>query len=281
VTSSSGIGRLVEALAGEAFEGHLRNVRAYSELRRRVAEGVVTDREVNEAYTRYAREHAADYRKEAAEITVRYYQALSELGARYSERFYEQVLSEGRNGDGARREPSGGAEGPDEDIDRVPIELHGRAGREIVARFTLENTDETPTRIEFEFEPCRSPHGGSFHAPVNVQPSVLELEPGGHAEVTLRVALMPSVFLPGLIYRQTVIARGARPLALDVTLWVEDDDVIAPPVPPAASAPVAPAARPGAKATKQAKATKPATPRRSTTSRARKAKPAPGGDAPS
>lgn len=228
--AQGGMGRLVEELAGEALNNHLRNVRSYSELRRRVTEGALTDREVNEAYSRYARDHAADYRKEASDLTVRYYQELSELGARYSERFYEQIL----NGHG----PVGGYDEPtpepdDADLERVPIELHGRAGTEIVARFTLENTDPSPTEVRFRFEPCRAPHGEVFHAPITAQPAQVELEPGGKAEVLLRVALMPSVFVPGLIYRQTIIADGGRPLALDLALWIEADDE------PAAASPVA------------------------------------------
>jgi hypothetical protein len=143
--------------------------------------------------------------------------------------------------------------------------LHGRSGHEIVARFTVENTDPTPTTVEFEFEPCRAPHGESFHAPITVQPPRLDLEPGGSAEVLLHVALMPSVFMPGLIYHQPIHALGGKPLTLDVTLWVEfEDDLPAAPrvadAPEPAAAPVAkarakrPAPAPKANSTRAAKA---------------------------
>ncbi|MEV0290395.1 hypothetical protein AB0H36_40230 [Kribbella sp. NPDC050820] len=222
-----GLGRLIEELAGEALNSHLRNVRSHGQLRRRIADGELSEREVNEAYSRYARENASAYRKAAADLTIRYYEELSELGARYSHDFYREVLASGADDDPqpprahppARAEPSG-----DGAVERVAIELHGRSGHEIVARFTVENTDPTPTTVEFNFELCRAPHGESFHAPITVQPTRLELAPGANADVLLRVALMPSVFLPGLIYHQPIHAVGGKPLTLDVTLWVELED---------------------------------------------------------
>lgn len=218
---SGGVGKLIEGLAGEALNGHLHNVRSHSQLRRRIADGELSEREVNEAYSSYARGNADSYRRSAAELTLRFYKELSELGAQYSREFYEQVLTSTGTREG--REASA-ANGQDGAIERVPIELHGASGREIVARFTITNTDAVPATIAFEFEQCRAPHGDSFHAPITVQPTRLELEPGGHAEVFLRAALMPSVFMPGLIYHQIIHAVGARPLTLDVTLWVEFED---------------------------------------------------------
>ncbi len=257
-----GIGRLIEELAGEALNSHLRNVRSHGQLRRRVADGDLTEREVNEAYSAYARANASAYRKAAADLTIRYYEELSELGARYSHDFYRDVLANGA-GDEPRRRPGRGADPPSESdaVDRVPIELHGRSGHEIVARFTVENTDPTPTTVEFEFEPCRAPHGESFHAPITVQPARLELEPGASADVLLHVALMPSVFLPGLIYHQPIHAVGGKALTLDVTLWVEfeDDLPAAPPIaapPEPVAAPVEKAARKRAAANGRAPAAK-------------------------
>ncbi len=240
---AGGVGKLIEDLAGEALNGHLHNVRSHSQLRRRIADGELSEREVNEAYSSYARGQADAYRKSAADLTLRFYKELSELGAQFSREFYEQILrapapNEARNVHNAgnahsapnapdsRRanqsaNQSNQRNAPFSDVERVPIELHGASGREIVARFTITNTDPVPATIAFEFEPCRAPHGDSFHAPITVQPTRLELEPGGTAEVFLRAALMPSVFMPGLIYHQVIHAVGAKPLILDVTLWVE------------------------------------------------------------
>lgn len=217
-----GFGRLIDELAGEALNGHLRNVRSHAQLRRRIANGELTEREVNEAYSEYARSTAGSYRKAAADLTLRYYQDLSELGARYSDDFYRQIL----DSDGPRPRPQPGDRNGDaaDDEQRVPIELHGRAGHEIVARFSIENTDPTTAHIQFDMELCRAPHGQTFHAPITIQPAEIELEPGGTAEVLLRVALMPAVFLPGMIYRQAIHAVGGAPLTLDVTIWVEAED---------------------------------------------------------
>jgi hypothetical protein len=233
---AGGVGKLIEDLAGEALNGHLHNVRSHSQLRRRIADGELSEREVNEAYSSYARGQADSYRRSAADLTLRFYKELSELGAQYSREFYDQMLTAtisngAQNAPGSRAaNPSANrstsqstnrSDAPSGAVERVPIELHGASGREIVARFTITNTDPVPVSIAFEFEPCRAPHGDSFHAPITVQPTRLELEPGGNAEVFLRAALMPSVFMPGLIYHQVIHAVGAKPLTLDVTLWVE------------------------------------------------------------
>lgn len=251
-----GIGRLIEELAGEALNSHLRNVRSHGQLRRRVADGELSEREVNEAYSAYARANASAYRKAAADLTIRYYEELSELGAGYSHDFYQEVLANSAD-DHPRRpraRPADDAEpaGDGATVDRVAIELHGRSGHEIVARFTVENTDPTPTTVEFEFELCRAPHGESFHAPITVQPARLELAPGSNADVLLRVALMPAVFMPGLIYHQPIHAVGGTPLTLDVTLWVEFEDDLPPSAPVAdtlepTAAPRSPSLRPNAR----------------------------------
>jgi hypothetical protein len=233
---AGGVGKLIEDLAGEALNGHLHNVRSHTQLRRRIADGELSEREVNEAYSSYARGQADSYRRSAADLTLRFYKELSELGAQYSREFYEQMLTatvpngarkapdsrgDVQSGNQSRNQSRNQSNVSSETVERVPIELHGASGREIVARFTITNTDPVPASIAFEFEPCRAPHGDSFHAPITVQPTRLELEPGGNAEVFLRAALMPSVFMPGLIYHQVIHAVGARPLTLDVTLWVE------------------------------------------------------------
>ena len=96
---AGGLGRLIEQLAGEALSSHLRNVRAHSELRRRIADGQLAEREVNEAYSAYARGNAEPYRKAAADLTLRYYQDLSDLSAAYSRDFYDHVLGGTSNGD--------------------------------------------------------------------------------------------------------------------------------------------------------------------------------------
>ncbi len=219
-----GLGRLIDDLAGEALNSHLRNVRSHAQLRRRIADGDLSEREVNQAYSEYARSTAGTYRKAAADLTLRYYEELSELGARYSDDFFRQILETDIGAPPRARRNGHARVSADDEEQRVPIELHGRAGHEIVSAFAIENTDPIPAHVQFEFDLCRAPHGQTFHAPITIQPAVIDLEPGGTAEVLLRVALMPSVFLPGMIYRQAIRAVGGKPLTLDVTFWVEAED---------------------------------------------------------
>lgn len=221
----SSLRELVEQLSNTALRDLLRNVRHHTELRRRTAAGLVDEREVNRAYREYARREGAAYRQQAADLTLRYYSELTDLGNTYSERFYAELLDadDSRvdgNGFGAPEEASR-EEGSDE---VVHVELHGPPGREVVARFGLENSEDHGVTLTIEVGACRGPDDAAFIAPLTVQPAELELEPGESRQVTLRLAMLPSVFVPGHLYRVPVTVRGAEELQLLLTIWSEERD---------------------------------------------------------
>lgn len=225
---SPGLRRLIEALTGDALRDLLRNLRHHSEMQRRIAAGHLDAQQVNGAYLQHARSEGGDFRRDVTAATVRYYRRLSELSLRYSERFYEHVLADaaeaGEPGDDRATEPRG-----------IPLELHGPPRREVVGHFTVENTENIQTSTRFRIGNCVGPDGVPFTPPLTIQPSELTLPPGEQATVTLRLALLPSLFEPGFVYRCAVTAEGRADLALDLALWADEEPTSPPSDPTAAS----------------------------------------------
>jgi hypothetical protein len=205
---------LVEQLSGEAVKDFLRNLRHHVEVQRRLAQGELLQKDVNAAYVRYARREGRGYRDEVARLTAQYYRDLVAVGAKFSEQFYEEVLQPPE-----WTTPAGDGEGPR----RVSIELHGLPGREVVRRVTLENTGAEELSVTFEIGAVRGPTGESFTAPLSVQPAQLTIAPGGREQITLRLALLPSLFVPGNVYTSTVGVHGHEELAFDIVIWAEEE----------------------------------------------------------
>jgi hypothetical protein len=245
--------QLIEELSSAALRDVLRNVRHHTELRRRIASGMVDERWVNQAYRDYARREGASYRQQAADLTLQYYSDLTDLGNQYSERFYSEVL-DGQmafeRGNGHRRngeaETAGSTEAV-EAIDDVAVELHGPLGREVVARFGLENTEDHAVTLALDVGSCRGPGDEPFLAPLTVQPAEVTLQPGDTRQVTLRLLMLPSVFVPGHLYRLPITARGsATDLRLSLTIWAEEPTSIVPVDSSPPDAPVEPPGKPSA-----------------------------------
>lgn len=245
--SEESIRQLVEELSGAALRDLLRNVRHHTELRRRIAAGEVDERAVNAAYREYARREGPAYRQQAADLTLQYYGDLTDLGTEYSERFYSEIMADGlvdfeTSTDGARHESGNGDAPEPEPVHEVPVELHGPSGREVVAKFGLENTEDHPVRVTLEVGPCRGPDDVTFIAPLTVQPAEAELSPGETRQISLRLMLQPSVFVPGYLYRLPVLVHGPEEMRLLVNAWAEEPDVGLRPDPAPTSADDAPPA---------------------------------------
>lgn len=234
--SEESIRQLVEELSGAALRDLLRNVRHHTELRRRIAAGEVDERAVNAAYREYARREGPAYRQQAADLTLQYYGDLTDLGTEYSERFYDEILADGlvdfasapTNGDHTAGDGEGDDDGDSAEsapVQEVPVELHGPSGREVVAKFGLENTEDHPVHVTIEVGACRGPDEASFIAPLTVQPAEAELGPGETRQITLRLMLVPSVFVPGYLYRLPVYVHGPEEMRLLVNVWVEEPEV--------------------------------------------------------
>ncbi len=216
--------QLVEELSNAALRDLLRNVRHHTELRRRIGAGIVDERWVNQAYREYARREGPSYRQQAADLTLQYYGELTDLGNQYSERFYEEILEGVRGFDHQNGDQADGdeADGATTDVEEIPVELHGPPGREVVARFSLENTEARPVTLRVDVGACRGPDDVSFLAPLTVHPAIATLEPGETRQITLRLLMMRSVFVPGHLYRLPLTIRGSNELRLLLTIWAEE-----------------------------------------------------------
>ncbi len=214
---------VVDALIGEALKDVLRNLRDHTELQRRIVRGDLDRSEVNRAYVSYARREGGEYRKRVAELTAAYYADLADVGNRYSADFYEEVLGNGSVAPATETITASG-----EAATRVPMELHGAPGKEVIARFSLENTDPDPVDAVFEVGVCRGPDGEEFTAPLSVHPARVTVPAGGREEITIRLAMLPSVFAPGQLYRTVVRVAGYRQLELDLVIWTEEPMVVFP-----------------------------------------------------
>ena len=214
---------VVDALIGEALKDVLRNLRDHTELQRRIVRGDLDRSAVNRAYVSYARREGGDYRKRVSELTAAYYADLAEVGNRYSADFYEEVLGNGSLTPTAEAITTSG-----ESATRVPMELHGAPGKEVIARFSLENTDPDPVAAVFEVGVCHGPDGEEFTAPLSVHPARVTVPAGGREEITIRLAMLPSVFAPGQLYRTVVRVAGYRQLELDLVIWAEEPMVVFP-----------------------------------------------------
>ncbi len=229
MTDEHSVRQLVEELSNAALRDLLRNVRHHTELRRRISTGFVDERWVNQAYRDYARREGPSYRQQAADLTLQYYTDLADLGNRYSERFYADMLDDigaahQGNGDGGDRgDHRSGDEAPD-DVDEVAVELHGPLGREVMARFGVENTEAHPVTLSIEVGACRGPDETVFFAPLTVQPAEFTLEPGASRQITLRLLMLPSAFVPGHLYRLPLVVHGADDIRLALTIWAEERD---------------------------------------------------------
>ena len=214
---------VVDALIGEALKDVLRNLRDHTELQRRIVRGDLDRSEVNRAYVSYARREGGEYRKRVAELTAAYYADLADVGNRYSADFYEEVLGNGSVAPATETITASG-----EAATRVPMELHGAPGKEVIARFSLENTDPDPVDAVFEVGVCHGPDGEEFTAPLSVHPARVTVPAGGREEITIRLAMLPSVFAPGQLYRTVVRVAGYRQLELDLVMWAEEPMVVFP-----------------------------------------------------
>jgi hypothetical protein len=82
--------------------------------------------------------------------------------------------------------------------------------------------------VSFEVGPCFGPDGETFTAPLSLHPALLTIPPNDKAEVTIRLAMLGSVFIPGHLYRTTVRVSGHKDLELDIVIWAEDPIVVLP-----------------------------------------------------
>ena len=200
----------------------------YSDLAQRVLRGELNDAQVRDDYLRFASEETTRFASDLAQLSLGYYSALLELGRSYNDRFFEQVLHQ--HPPEPRADPRNGTSEPRQ----VRLDLRGAAGQEVAASVVIENKHASPAEISLLASDFVDVAGGDpFQAPLRLEPGQLSLGPHQEAEVRLRLLLARELFVPGRLYRATVVVRGYDELELILQVSVD---------PPAEAAAAAPAA---------------------------------------
>jgi hypothetical protein len=201
-----------------------------------VGRGEITDAELKEAFANYVRDEGPRYREAVADLTVRYYAAVAELGTEFSRKFYELAIAgvraPGRSGDSSTEGQA------DEVVDvdvlagespiavqRVPLQLHAPAGSVATGSFSLENRRHEPADVAFEVSPWSGSDGTRFRVPVVISPQALRLEPRQRTHVSLSVRMVREVFAVDQLYTANVVVTGYDGLELILTLWAEEPRV--------------------------------------------------------
>jgi hypothetical protein len=213
-----------------------RALQRYNELMQRVLRGELTGPQVSEEYTRFAREQSTRYANDLTQLSLGYYSALLELGRSYSDHFYDRVLR-------SQPPPAPPAAGAARAPRQVSLALQGAAGEEAALSFVIENKHSTPAEISFVVSEFVDAAGGDpFRASLRFQPEQFALGAHEEAVVTLRLSVLPELFVPGHHYRSTVVVRGYDELELVLNLTVpaaraSTDQPVAEPPAPAESPP--------------------------------------------
>lgn len=61
----------------------------------------------------------------------------------------------------------------------------------------------------------------AFRPPLQLEPPRFTLRSGEERKVTLRLPLLPDLFLPGVRYNGVVVVRGYEDLVLALTAWAD------------------------------------------------------------
>jgi hypothetical protein len=119
-----------------------------------------------------------------ADLSVRYFAALAELGTEYSRRFYEATIGITTPAPPVAADTPLVEPVPVVATQRVPLELHAPAGSVATGVFSLENRREAPCEVTFSVSPWSGSDGTLFRVPVVVDPQAVLLTKATKARKT-------------------------------------------------------------------------------------------------
>jgi hypothetical protein len=195
-----------QALAAYATEQSARGMSRYQKLVEQVAAGEISPSEVQEQGRRFLEQHAPEFLGEVMNLGLTFVGRLQQSSSSFAEGLYDRVL-------GPDADRSGAPEPP------ICVELRGPTGSVVSACIVVENT-----RLDAADVVCRASEfaaragGRRFRSALDIVPSQFTLAPGEQRDVTLRLALDPSVFAPGADYVATLRISGAGERELIVQL---------------------------------------------------------------
>ena len=208
------IGKWLQDLTIRSVTEQARALERYRELVMRVTRGELNEQTVLEEYMRFARDETTRYVRNLATLCLSYYNALLELTRTYNDRFFEQLLGTGANGNA----PPAQATPPE----RVEVELRAPVGQTLTGSFIVENKRTEMAEISFLISEFVGPQGSApFRPPLQLKPPRFTLGPREERAVALELPLLPELFAAGQHYRAKIVVRGYDDLELILNIWPE------------------------------------------------------------
>jgi len=210
-----------------------RSANRVNELLRRVSDGQLDLASLGQELLTFAKESGRGYLDGLKTVGDDHRQALRDLNRSYGDRLLDQLLI----GPGHGGQMSAAAAGH-----QAELALTGPLGGEASAVFVVENAQTRPEEITFLVSEFVDMSGQEpFRPPLSIDPPRLALRPEEEAEVTIRLPLLAELFIPGKLYRGTVMVRGQDlELVVHALAYKPTERSAAPPGPnpaPDASAP--------------------------------------------
>lgn len=188
----------IRDLSARLAREQLRSADRYSELLRAIARRRLDPAAAGQEVLRFARESAGDYARNLLALSFGYRVAVLDLSRQYGDRLLERLLR-----------ASGSAGLTAEAHHRAEIVLSGPLGGEAAAPFVIQNEQSQPVDISFIVSEFTDTAGQApFRPPLRLEPPTLTIGPGAEGLVTLHLPLLRELFLPGRLYRATVLVRG-------------------------------------------------------------------------
>lgn len=199
------LGEWFQALATYATEQGARGMARHQQLIGRVAAGEISAAQVREQGQRYLEAHAPAFVGEVMTLGLGFVERLQRSSSSLTDGLYDRVLGP----DDARTTP----EPP------VYLDLHGTVGSTVSATLIVENTRTDAAQVTCRVSDFAArAFGRRFTAPIEIEPPQFTLAAGDAREVTVRLMLDPSVFVPGADYVATLQISGAGERELIVQL---------------------------------------------------------------
>ena len=200
------IGKRIQDLTVRFGAEMMRSLQRYNEMLQRVTGGELDDAAVGEAYVRFMRDESERYLRGVADVSAGYFDAFLELASIYNPPFFERAFDKRR-----RPEPASRQQGT--------IELRGRLGEEAAGTFQVVNTSHDSDEVAFTVsEFSGPPETAPFRPPLRLQPPRFVLRRFESQIVSVRLPLIPGLFVPDQRYTAelTVRTRDAFDLAIVV-----------------------------------------------------------------
>jgi hypothetical protein len=210
-----------QTLATYATEQSARGMKRHQMLVERVATGEISPSKVQDQGRRFLEQHAPQFLGEVMNLGLTFVDRLQRSSTSFAEGLYDRVLG-----------PDTAASPPPEPP--LLVDLCGPAGSTVSAEIVVENSRPESADVLCRASGFAPRAGGApFASGLEVTPGRFTLAPREQRDVTIRLPLEPSLFMPGADYVALVRISGAGEQEMLVQLMARAERH-EPPAPPRA-----------------------------------------------